>query len=83
MSKDEGLHAKYEVRRTDGRDGPGGPHEECFLFILDVDHDPLAVPALRTYAEAARKAGYHALADDLLAYLDGDEEEKAEIRGKL
>lgn len=46
-----GLHAKYDVRRTDGRDQPGQRHHGCFLFVLDPDHDPAARAALEFYAE--------------------------------
>lgn len=76
---ERGVYAKFEVRRTDGRDAPGEKHENCFLFVLDVDHDPLAMGALLAYAEAAQEAGYTELAADLFAYLDGDDS----IRDKL
>lgn len=62
---DRGLYDKYRVARTDGRSGPGSRHEDCRYFVLDLDHDPHATPALLAYATACRQAGYHPLADDL------------------
>ena len=47
-----GLHAKYTVRRNDGRSGPGQKHEHCHYFVLDVDHDEFAFEAMRQYAGA-------------------------------
>ena len=59
-----GLYRKFEVRRTDGSDAPGGKHEHCEYFVLDATHDPCAIPALRAYANACR-AEYPRLAEDL------------------
>lgn len=51
-----GVYNKYEnVRRTDQRDQPGEKHEGCAYFVLDITHDPHAVPALRAYAESCRR----------------------------
>ncbi len=47
-----GLYRKYEVRRTDG----STQHRDCAYFVLDVKHDPYAIPALRAYAEACRES---------------------------
>lgn len=57
QKRTEGLHEKYVVARTDGK---------CvnWCFVLE-DKDPLAIPALEAYMEAAREAGYRALAEDL------------------
>lgn len=60
-----GLYEKFHVERTDGRSAPGEKHAGCAYFVLDLDHDPLAMVALQAYEDAARKAGYHQLADDL------------------
>ena len=64
--KDEqrGLYRKYEVRRTDGSSGPGGKHESCRYFVLDLDHDPHAAPALEAYADSCAH-DYPRLAMDL------------------
>lgn len=59
-----GLYAKFTVTRTDGTDAPGGKHEGCDYFTLDLTHDEYAAPALLAYADACR-AKYPALARDL------------------
>lgn len=62
----QGLFRKFEVRRTDGSSDPGGKHEHCEYFVLDVDHDPYAAAALSAYAKACE--GTHPdLARDLRA----------------
>ena len=70
--KRRGLYEKFEVRRTDGRDRPGEKHHGCRYFVLDLDHDPLAYPALVAYADVAEKVGYRALARDLRKLTAGD-----------
>jgi hypothetical protein len=67
--KTRGLYNKFIVRRTDGKDAPGQKHDGCYYFVLDPSHDPMAIPAIRAYATAAREAGYGLLADDLEAWL--------------
>lgn len=59
-----GLYGKFIVRRRDKTDGPGGKHEGCFYFVLDLTHDPYALPAVRAYADACA-AAYPKLAEDL------------------
>jgi hypothetical protein len=59
-----GLHRKYQVTRTDGSSGEGGKHEHCAYFVLDLEHDEFAIPALKAYAKACRKT-HPELADDL------------------
>lgn len=63
-NKNRGLYAKYNVSRTDGSDAPGGKHEGCQLFVLDLTHDGPARLAARVYAEAV-EAEYPLLAKDL------------------
>lgn len=60
-----GLYSKFRVVRKDGKSARGRKHFGCRYFVLDLTHDPLALPALRAYADAARSAGYEALAADL------------------
>ena len=61
----EGLYGKFLVRRMDGRDTtPLDKHYNCFYFVLDLDHDPFAIPALSAYADAC-EAAYPKLAADL------------------
>lgn len=59
-----GLYRKFDVRRTDGTSEPGGKHENCEYFVLDMIHDKFARPAIAAYAEAC-KADFPELADDL------------------
>ncbi len=49
-----GLYRKYKVERLDGSGEPGRKHEACEYFILDLDHDPFALPAILAYAQACR-----------------------------
>ena len=47
-----GLYDKFNISRTDGRSEPGEKHHGCEYFVLDMTHDPHAVPALKAYAES-------------------------------
>jgi hypothetical protein len=60
-----GIYNKYAVYRNDREDRPGYKHEGCEYFVLDMTHDPFAVPALRAYADACMKEGYIPLAGEL------------------
>lgn len=62
--RERGLYSKYTVTRNDGSSATGGKHALCRYFVLDLDHDPLAAPALNAYALAAA-ASYPKLAADL------------------
>lgn len=64
MSRDREIHRKYVVTRTDGSSGPGGKHEDCAYFVLDLECDAFAIPALKAYAKACRKE-QPALASDI------------------
>jgi hypothetical protein len=68
----KGLYDKYKVTRIDGEDrreglrgGPPGRHYGCEYFVLDLNHDPHALPAILAYASSAEEDGYRALAKDL------------------
>ena len=52
---DKGLTNKYTVYRRDNRDQQGGKHHNCRYFVLDVSHDPFAIPAILAYAEACKE----------------------------
>lgn len=65
-----GLEGRYNVSKVSD---PTGKHADCRYFVLDPQHDPLARDALRSYAEAARAAGYVPLADDLDDWLITEE----------
>ena len=59
-----GIYYKFDVTRTDGRDAVGERHFGCKYFVLDLDHDRFAQPALLAYADACEEL-YPALAADL------------------
>lgn len=59
-----GIYGKFTVTRNDGKSAPGEKHERCEYFVLDISHDPFAIPALKAYADACRES-YPALARDL------------------
>jgi hypothetical protein len=67
--KDIGFYRKFYVSRTDGTDAPGEKHDGCDYFVLDLDHDPYAWPAIRAYMEACADK-YPLLAADLKRKLD-------------
>jgi|GEM_PF-3065583 len=60
----KGLYQKFNVSRTDGTDAPAGKHHGCDYFVLDLTHDPFAIPAIAAYA-AACEAKHPELAADL------------------
>jgi hypothetical protein len=64
LAQEQGLFHKFDVRRTDGSDAPGGKHHWCRHFVLDMDHDPHARAALAAYADAV-EATHPVLAVDL------------------
>jgi len=63
-SSKRGLYDKYEINRTDGRSEQGEQHDGCNYFVLDLDHDPHALPALAAYAKSCAKT-HPQLAKDL------------------
>lgn len=62
--KNRGLYGKFKVERMDGSSGPGGKHEHCMMYVLDLEHDPHAKAAIRAYADSCEK-DYPMLARDL------------------
>lgn len=77
--EEQGLFAKFYVRRTDGSDAPGGKHDGCFYFVLDLDHDPFAAIAAIAYATACERK-YPQLSADLLSRVEDKMVEKARGR---
>lgn len=63
-TEQQGMFRKFEVRRVDGSDQPGGKHHGCRYFVLDLNHDQHAPAALRAYAAACR-ATHPQLANDI------------------
>lgn len=74
-----GLYAKYEVTRLND---PDGKHEGCHYFVLDPQHDPIALKALKFYGKQAREAGYFSLADDLQQWTHGITEHQGRVTKK-
>jgi hypothetical protein len=50
-----GFYQKYLVERTDGSSAPGGKHHGCRYFVLDLDHDRNAIPAILSYADSCEQ----------------------------
>ncbi len=71
----KGLYRKFHVEREDGRSAVGERHQNCEYFILDLNHDPFAMPAIKAYAEACRSE-YPLLADDLMRIHEEETQEK-------
>lgn len=65
-AEQQGLFRKFEVRRVDASDMPGGKHHGCEYFVLDMDHDKAAPAALVAYADAVAET-HPQLAADLRA----------------
>lgn len=61
-----GLYNKFNVYRTDGGSAVGAKHHGCEYFVLDITHDPHAIPAMLAYAESC-KTDYPLLSHDLRA----------------
>jgi hypothetical protein len=59
-----GIQRKYEILRRDGSSAPGGKHEKCAYFVLDLTHDEFSRPALTAYMDACEKT-HPGLARDL------------------
>jgi hypothetical protein len=72
-NKNKGLYNKFTVMRTDGRSEAGEKHDGCRYFVLDLNHDPFCVPALRAYATACQSE-YPNLAKDLFGEADDAED---------
>lgn len=70
--KDRGLYQKFLVERADGSSEPGGRHHECRYFVLDLTHDPHALPAIKAYLKSCRK-DHPVLADDLEDWVASEE----------
>ena len=55
-----GLYRKFHITRHD----PENKHVGCFYYVLDLDHDRCAIPAMEAYIGAC-EADYPKLAADL------------------
>lgn len=72
---ERGIYDKYNVERTDGSSKPGGKHDGCAYFVLDLEHDEFAIAALKAYAKACRRE-YPALADDITTIIEAHQYEQ-------
>jgi hypothetical protein len=52
---EQGLYNKFQVQRRDGSDIPGGKHDCCDYFVLDLTHDPYALETVAYYAQACKE----------------------------
>ncbi len=68
-----GIYDKFRIERTDGKSRPGRKHDGCTYFVLDITHDPFAVPALLAYADSC-EAEYPELAADCRRWVVRPEE---------
>lgn len=64
--KDRGIYGRFKIERTDGQSARGRKHEVCSYFVLDLTHDPHAIPAVMAYAESC-EANFPKLAAHLRA----------------
>lgn len=62
-AEQQGIFRKFDVRRVDGSDAPGGKHHGCRYFVIDMDHDAHAAAALRAYAESCAQSHPQLAAD--------------------
>jgi hypothetical protein len=58
-----GLFAKFRVERLTSS-SRGIDHTDCRYFVLDITHDPHALPAALTYADSC-ESEYPFLAQDI------------------
>lgn len=68
-----GLYGEYSVTRLDGSSESGGKHEKCNYFVLDITHDPHAIPALLEYAVSCRDS-HPQLSQDLISIVKSHRE---------
>ena len=69
--KSRGLYGKFRIERTDGKSAPGEKHADCEYFVLDMTHDPHAIPALHAYASSlSAHREYPLLREDLQRWLE-------------
>ena len=69
-----GLYEKFSIVRNDGESDPGKKHHGCRYFVLDMDHDPHAAPAMLAYAHSC-KHDYPKLSADIVSEMLGEETE--------
>lgn len=68
--REKGLYEKFTVTRNDGSSAAGKKHHNCRYFVLDLDHDPHAVAALKAYAKSCKDSNPQ-LSKDLKKLIKG------------
>ena len=63
-NRTRGIYSKFKVERTDGATSEGGKHHLCAHFVLDLNCDKHAIPALKAYMESCKEE-YPVLYEDL------------------
>lgn len=69
QKRETGIYDKFRVERTDGKSAPGQKHDGCSYFVLDLDHDKFAWPALDAYSTYCEEE-FPVLAADLRRITD-------------
>lgn len=64
-AEQQGIFEKFTVIRNDGSSEPGGKHDHCQYFVLDLNHDPHAKAAMQAYAMSC-KDSHPLLSDEIL-----------------
>jgi hypothetical protein len=62
-AEQQGLFRKFDIRRVDGSDQPGGKHCGCKYYVLDLTHDKHAPAAMRAYAASCKETHPQLAAD--------------------
>jgi len=75
---EKGIYEKYIVIR---RNDTAKKHADCAYFVLDLNHDKFAIPALAAYAKAC-EGEYPLLAFDILQFLESKDAYKDFVREK-
>lgn len=83
-AEQQGMFQKFYVTRTDGSSEPGGKHEHCNYFVLDLVHDKHAPDAMRAYATACAST-HPILSAEIFKQFGEDETQKVieELREDL
>ena len=72
-AEQQGMFRKFMVQRADGEDKKvTDRHFNCEYFVLDITHDPAALPALRAYADAIQETHPYLARDIRVKYLGED-----------
>lgn len=79
-AEQQGIFRKFEVRRVDGSDAPGGKHHGCRYFVLDLDHDQHAANAMAAYGLSCATTHPQLSAEILAKYPTQQPDSLAQVR---